>query len=383
MENKPILSITNLAETPEKYSLSSIKDIPVTERSKIRISKRSFYSDTSWDFNEELIEIPRSEAIINFNFLLPDGSRLDTPKNNIYLTMVKEYVYSLIFDPIPSNPKVTTIRHSMRRGIKSLVCFMWENAITYFSHLNEHDMARFHQYVLDRENSSSGAITNRTLSARVAGLTWLYQQSNKMLDGIRVWPLGDFNTESEWCKHHAQKVLPRHASTTVEMPDSVATQIFENALHDLTYSDSVLEVYSKHKGHDFKIKRTFLKNTVGPKKWKVEALNPFDWSEYGFRNSHDVKSLRARITAAGYIVIAFLTGMRMHEVLSIRSGVDKNWEEKEVRIGDLRKKLYFIKSKTRKLERNPTDYLWQTVPIAKRALESLDKIKTLNPPVSG
>jgi len=103
---------------------------PILTLDNIRISKNSFYRDNKWDFSTENPELRAAYVTFNFNlFTFQDGTTVCSLGNEVYLDIAKAYTYSLLIDPIPTNPKLSTLVKGQRYGLKTLLRFMHKYSI--------------------------------------------------------------------------------------------------------------------------------------------------------------------------------------------------------------------------------------------------------------
>jgi hypothetical protein len=365
----PYELIINLS--PDAIPYHDLKHISEIARQSIKVSRRSYYRDNIWDLSEEYPELRPADVKLSFKKItFGDGSNITDPEFAHYLSLTKEYFYSLLVDPPASRPKWSTCCSSMRRGIKFLILFMQIQKIVRFSDLLDSDISNFLEWLAKIPHKDGKVITNRTLFSRVARLSWLYEQSHKLSDGLIINPFNNYHTENEWCKHAAHKVIPREHIGTIEMPDEVAKQLITCAISDLKIADTVFKLRK-----DLKI----YKQQGSKKRSKTDdnidlTNNSFPWHKYGISNGTQLKSLEARVSAAGYIIIAIFTGMRIHEVLNIKAGIKNNFITEDIKIDGGIKQLCFVISKTTKLEANATEYQWQTIPIVEKAIRAVEKI---------
>ena len=305
--------------SPDAIPYQDLKHISGIDRLSIKVSRRSFYRDNIWDMSEEYPELRPVAVKLAFKKIsFGDGSNITDPEFANYLSLIKEYFYSLLVDPPASRPKWSTCCSSVRRGIKSLIRYMQMQNINKFSDLLDSDISEFLERLAEIPHKGGKEITNRTLFSRVARLSWLYEQSHKLSNGLKVNPFSNYHTENEWCKHAAQKVIPREHIGTIEMPDDVAKQLITCAISDLSIADTVLQLKQ-----ELKLYKQHINNHRNNADKNIDIINnPFPWHKYGISNGTQLKSLEARVSTASYIIIAMFTGMRVHEVLNIRFFVD-------------------------------------------------------------
>lgn len=349
------------------FKFVDIRSLSVDDLNKLKVSEKSFYNDMEWVFVAELPDYPESDVILDFSKIsLSDGSDITDAENKIYLDQMKEYYFTMMVDPPSTYPKLTTWVSSTRRCMKSLVDYMKQNSISYLSDMDCNDLDDFLDNLAQAAHKTGAVVTNRTLMSRSQGLCWLYEQRGKMSTGLKVDPFSDYGSRTQWAKSAAKKTLSRKHSGTVEMPDAVAADIVNYALEDLKICEVLAELYRVElrypmPGYASRVRTEATKKVLERLGW---------WSEE--RKGHIRKTLEARLQAAAYCLIALFTGMRVHEVLRIKYGLENNWSEEDVEIDGGMKKMYFVLSKTTKLEVRPTSYKWQTIPVVKLALMALE-----------
>lgn len=346
--------------------LPNLKELSENERGAIQVSYLSLYQDNSWNLSKEFSELPESQVIINFEALtLEDGTDITMQGHEQYLSSVKEYCYSLLVDPPPSRPKWSTCCRQVTRGTKRLLSFMFANRIENFSDLGPSEIETCLSQIAEIPNKSGKPVSDRTLASRVKGLSWLHEQSEKLSDGLKVWPFGEY-TETEWAKVHAQEVIQRGDRKTPDMPDSVAVSIVRHAMDDI---NQIGLVHSVRNALKRQAKTKHRKGAVtGPIQVKAN-IKHFSWIDFGFSSASEFKRLEVRINTACYILVAMFSGMRFHEIVHLKFGRKHNWLEKSIQVDHGIRNFYFLISKTNKLEPIPRQYLWQTVPFVREVLE--------------
>lgn len=364
-----VYQLTSLHSKLGLVKFVDIKELERKEKRDLKVSAVSVYEDDEWDFQKEFPDLNEIEITLSFKVQLSDGTYLTDKGNGIYLEQIKDFYYTMLTDPVSTRPKFTTYRKILDRGVRWLISFMKQSGIKTFSEVNEYDAEEFLTYVAATriKNKEGNPITNRTLSSRVAGVDWLFEQEPKMNNGLTVNVFEEYGSRTKWSRAAAEKVLGRKDSRTLDMPDEVAKKIMECAISDLAIADCLSEIYEADKRYKNK-KFTY-------KKWTKVRETIYRKHEYwdGRIAAHKRFTLESQIRAACYSIIALLTGMRLHEVLNIQYGTDKNWCIETLEMDGQLLTLCFVKSKTTKLEPKPTAYQWQTVPIVKSALEALEK----------
>ncbi|MEE4138732.1 tyrosine-type recombinase/integrase [Pseudomonas viridiflava] len=346
----------------EQFIHISLKGISDDIRATIKLSARSTFFSDVWDLSNEYPDLhPANVKLRISRIFFDDGTLITSVCKRHYLKSMLEYLYSMLVDPPSTRPKWSTVCATYHKGVARLLRYMEVHAFRKFSELGATDFEDFLNVVANETVKGSVVITDRALRARVCGLNWLFEQSSKLEDGLRSNPFGHYGSGGRWAIACCKKLIPRNGSTTVEMPDQVATAVFSCALKDLSIANNL---------HELNLERSrYVPRYRGTKKL---LLNPFPWHQYGMKTGAEVVRWEARLATACYIVIAMLTGMRWHEIVSLRTAECGNWLEEEVLHDDIRRRFYFLISSTNKLQAVPVEYKWQTLPIVKLALSAAE-----------
>lgn len=348
-------------QTAERMVVS-LKGLSDVTRSAISVSEKSKYSDPEWSLTAENPDLHPANVTLRLSrIFFDDGTDITYPCKAHYLRSTREYLFSMLADPPSSSPKWSTVCGTYHKGVARLLRYMHKNAFLKFSDLGPTDLEDFLDLVSSESVKGNTAINNRALQARVSGLNWLYEQTLKIEDGLQCNPFGHYGSASNWANACCQKQIPRHGSRTVEMPDEIARQVFCRALEDLAISETLQRL------HDARL--DYNSSSYSSKK---RFLNPFPWHDFGMISGKEIVRWEARLATACYIVIAMLTGMRWHELVSLRVGERENWLEEEIVHEEIQRTFYFVLSYTNKLQAEPVQYKWQTLPIVKLALNAAE-----------
>ncbi|WP_158773619.1 tyrosine-type recombinase/integrase [Cobetia sp. L2A1] len=377
----PLESIepTTYQITTVHSSLKSIKYLDITqlelkEKHDIKVSVSSRYEDNIWDFHVEFPYSSTTEVSLSFRIELSDGTLLTDDGNKKFLEQAKDFYYTMLTDPVDTRPKFSTYVKTIKRGFKWLFSYMKRNGIKKLSDIEQYDVDEFLEQVASTriKGKEQEPINNRTLATRLEGVDWIYEQNPKMKDGLEIDIFSEYGGRSRWSRAAAEVVFSRKESRTVEMPDEVARELIQCAISDLRISDCLQEIYD--------IDIQYERKMIGYKEWV--SIREVIYQRHGYLEGRIERQKRAtlesQLFAACYTIIALLTGMRLHEVLNIQFGSDKNWCAETLEMNGQLFKLSFVLSKTTKLEPKPTEYKWQTVPIVKSALEALEKVSKRN-----
>ncbi len=356
------------AELPTTLAAAEFIDIRgLSERSldRVRVSQESMYGDTVWNFHKEIGAHVGRDSRVNFdNIVMLDGSSLTAEENQIYLAAFKPFVYTLISNPPPSRPKLTTVIKFLGHGPVWLLRFMQSQRIQAFEDVTQDDLTRFLSWcaALPNQNNPSAEISSATLETRVSGLWWVYEQRHKMDRGLRV-PPWDGVTAKEWA---SQAASTQAHGRTQEMPDAVAQALVIKALEVIKLAHAYKQAAAAYKKHKKQRKR-----------------RKFDWSRYGFSTHFEWSAFPSHVTVAGYVLIAMFSGMRVDEIVSLQLDYEsENGKARlpctfveDVEIDGLVRRCYFVRGFTRKLEKEPRLTRWQVAPIVLDAIDAVIEVR--------
>ena len=281
------------------------KDISTNPSSEdIRITARSMYSDDVWDFRDEYPTIKITDCKIDFNWPMPNDTCLTDEAYSLLLEQVKAFVYSLIIDPTMRHPKINSIVRYVKAGPRRLVYWMAVNYIENFSDLTEKDIDNFKDFVQQEEHRYGGVPNATTLSSRLDGLNWLYEQRDKITHALHVDPWRDV-TKKAWADNVTEGI--KGQGKTPEIPNHVLSQLFSAAYRVLdTRNELLATLAAYHK------QISINKNKKGNHTFKYNAIPNID-------SYKELNSWLMDFRTAGYIIIATLTGMRVNEMLSLKT----------------------------------------------------------------
>jgi hypothetical protein len=107
----------------------------------------SRYGDAVWDFWPVIPagNIVPCEKLLNWALSLPDGSTLLDPEHAVLLASAKDFIYSLLLDPVEGRhpPKAQTMVKKYRNGLAPLLRWMVQNGYRRFG-----DIVGFEPYVV-------------------------------------------------------------------------------------------------------------------------------------------------------------------------------------------------------------------------------------------
>lgn len=342
-----------------------LRGLSETALLSIRVSVESMYFDNMWNFRKEIGTHASRDYRINFDkILMLDGSPLTTDENLKYLAIFKQFIYTLISNPPPSRPKLTTIIKYLGHGPVLLLRFMHGQRIQSFEDVTKADMGRFLEWcaALPNQNISTVEISSSTLETRVSGLWWVYEQRSKMDRGLSLAPWDGLSAK-EWASQAASK---QSHGRTQEMPDEIAQALVMKAMDIIKLAHThrqAATAYAKHR--------------------KTRQAHPFDWTGFGFSSHFEWHAFPSHVTIAGYILIAMFSGMRVDEIVSLQLEYDNGKGKgklpckfvEDIEVDGLVRRCFFVRGFTKKLEDEPRLTRWQVAPIVHDAIDAIIAIR--------
>jgi len=363
----------------EKPIRESVSLIPITrllqlsprERKAVRISSHSVFGDHIWDFSDYDKTSSRHELLLKFD-LGRNFQALEAP----LLDSVQCFAFSLLTDPPRPRIGMSFITRSFQRGgIVNLLRFMVKRDICSFSDLSRSEFDIFLEHERTRPHKSNAQITDRTLRARVRGIEWLFQQSDKLEDTLRFDPWAEHGSYSNWALSRADVVIDRDILRTEVIPDDAVKKLILTSIHIIDESSHLLKVIQA-------------RNSLGPvhksalqphdqfstELQKTPKFSSLEFHSFEFRSLRDIDVFYCHIRTATAILIGLLTGMRPAEILSIPSDPEDSCVQEDIEINGTKLKCGFVVSLLSKTVPTPQNRTWQTIPIVLDAIRSLAEI---------
>lgn len=334
----------------------NINNIPLKRKALLPISALSTYGNNVWDFN---IEIPNknrkdSEKKIRWNnIIFDDGTKFTNPKHAKLLESAKDFLFSLMSHPVNNKtPKHITIIIYFW-SLKSLIKWMVKKGYWQFSQLDKYGCNNYLSYL------NSIPISKSSRAQCLDILIKLYQQKEKIDDAIVVHPFEYESANSMAGYNHTEMIKNKWK----HIPEEVTTDILGKALIFIeNKSTSLLKLQDTIEDMEGKWQEAH-KHTWYIKVNTTKYLREKGWSG----KSKFTKELRLLRTAC-YIIIAFCSGMRDSEILSIEEGCVKKVKSKS---GQWIYKIFSIIYKT---VNQPRADNWMVPPLVKTAVDVLRRL---------
>ncbi len=325
-----------------------INKISQKRRKNLFVSKVSNYSDQCWDFVKEIPNknITDYRKIIDWNrFVFNDKTKITDAKHEELYDSTRNFIYSLLFSSSSRVKRITIL--SKIYPLRKLLKWMASRAYNKFAELDKTACQDYLKYVL------SLSISKSRKGALLDILVDLFRQKSVIDDAISEHPFNYEPTGSLVGNNLAEQ----EKNKTLRIPEIVLADLIGKALKHVETKVSIINIY-----HEYRNLR---------KQFKNRSANFRDKARTRFCQTHNLPSIHAlnrdvtNLRMACYIIIAFFSGMRDSEVVSIQDNCIKKKKKKGSGI------IYKIFSLTYKPHTQPKLEHWMVPKVVKTAVDVL------------
>ena len=281
-----------------------------------QVSAISWFCDDVWDFSDENKNpaTGRSDKRICWSFALPGGGLFTDARFRSLLTASKQFVYALRWRPIDTPSYSPASLRNLFRSLKGFIAHLvgYSSPVLRFKDVLPHHCD---DYLL-RLTSSDTSRADRY--RRVQILHTLFRYREAMQDGLVIDPL---NGES------VVKIVGNNAhsgSKTEIIPEDVLGPLVRASLQ---YVDQFSGYLLDRAGELEKIRASATPDQfpyLGTRHLRRHAVTPYPLGgtrlEMGVRSLRQLSTELCHLQTACFVVIAFATGMRLSELLSLQEG---------------------------------------------------------------
>src|SRR5271166_317674 len=301
---------------------STAPDLVAAARPALRISTRSVWSDQIWHLDGHRPGANRSDFSLDWGFALADDSRFSDLQWTDWREAAKLFLWSLKLDPPPGRRNVheSTIVSAFKT-LRKLIRWMAAQGYRSFADLDRDGCDRFMAAMAQRPGSKPGkTLKSTTLQTYANLLTRLYLQGAKFPEVAIDDP---FPGIAPPFTRQDQGWLPY-------TPDAVAVTLVSAALRLIgTPADDVIALQTQaQSAYDDALARGISQTKAGF--IVTDATAPFifatlpgeetAWHEAPVISTKQVRYLSDRIYDACFVVIAYLVGARVSEILGLQVG---------------------------------------------------------------
>jgi integrase len=292
---------------------------------ELRVSSHSFWTDRRWLLDGQRPGLSRNVLTIDWDAEFADGSRLTDPHRADLLEATRRFIWSLKADPPPGrrwvrNSSLGTIYQRLR----PLLRWMIAAGITRFAELDRDAAERFLSTIAARPGCRGGRLSAATLHNYANLLALLYAQREKLPDAPSEDPFEGRRTAVViGLADHVPHPLPY-------TPDAIAVPLVAAALRLLgPPADDVIALRDRAQGLYQELlargfgrvrARYYMLKEVAAFRFTAMADEEAAWHPAPVAGTKRVRYLVERIYDACFIVIAYLIGARVSEILALKVG---------------------------------------------------------------
>lgn len=294
---------------------------------KPRISARSTWHDEIWYFDLTRPGTTDSSRSIMWAFELPDGSRFT---DSVWADMretVKRFLWSLRIDP-PAGKRRLSVGTliSVFSQTRVLVKWMVGQGYTKFAQIDVHAATDFLDSLETRPGHRQQKLAIGTRAGYLVTIGRLYAQRAKLPDSVPedlTFFLDEYRPRN--------RRLDRAGRGFPHTPDAVATALISGALRligtpaedVLALRDLAVEAYGhRDKRRPSEALELEARSRLHAFAFAILTGETDPWQK-PVNNLNEVNTLIGRIYDACYVVIAWLVGARVSEILGLEAGCIK------------------------------------------------------------
>jgi hypothetical protein len=292
---------------------------------EIRVSTGSIWSDDVWQLDVTLPGTVRSDVALDWVFTLPDGSRFTDAQWTTWRDAAKRFLWTLRVDP-PSGRRRARDSSLVRRfqHLRVLIRWMAGEGYRRFADLDRDAAERFLAAVKARPGRKGHALSGATLAGDASLLHILYLQRDRLPDAP-----GEDLLMADRLRLLAGGWRQRRGTLPCT-PDAVAVPLVCVAIRLLgAPADDIIALRDRaqavindatarqvdHRGVD-----TCIGAALAGFIFSTPAGETRPWRPEPVADLAAVQFLVCRLYDACFVVIAYLVGARVSEILGLKAG---------------------------------------------------------------
>ncbi|UXS49652.1 integrase [Agrobacterium tumefaciens] len=299
-----------------------VRDLVARARLALRISTRSIWSDQVWHLDGVRPGGNRSDFSLDWGFTLADDSRFSDLQWSDWREAAKLFLWSLKLDPPPGRRNVhesTVVRvFNMER---TLIRWMIMQGYRRFADLDRDGCERFLAAMAQRPGAKPGrTVTIVTLQHYANLLRLLYLQGSKYPEVAIEDPFPGMTPpfvrrDRGWLPYTPDAVAVALVSAALRLIGPPADDVIAlQALAQATYDDALARGISQTKAG------FIVTDAIAPFVFTTLPGEDAPWHDAPVTSTKQVRYLCDRIYDACFVVIAYLVGARVSEILGLQVG---------------------------------------------------------------
>ncbi len=297
-------------------------DLVAQARSVLRISARSVWSDQVWHLDGHRPGANRSDFSLDWGFALADDSRFSDPQWADWREAAKLFLWSLKLDPPPGRRNVHESSIVRVFGTqRTLIRWMAAQGYRRFADLDRDASDRFLVAMAQRPGSKPGEpLKSATLQHYANLLTCLYLQGSKFPEVAIDDPFPGtappfVRRDRGWLPYTPDAVAVPLVSAALRLIEQPADDIVAlQTTAQTAYDDALARGISQTKAG------FIVTDAIAPFAFSTPPGEDVPWHEAPVISTKQVRYLADRIYDACFVVIAYLVGARVSEILGLQVG---------------------------------------------------------------
>ena len=344
------------------------------ERAAIRISSQSTWQDNRWIVDESVPGRLASQNVIDWNFLMPDGSRFHDSAWSEFREAAKVYLWSRHADPPPQRrPCHLRSLPPFFPRLRVLILWMARHGYHAFTDLDTHAANTFFAYAANRPSKDDlqSPINPHSLKHYSILLQDLHRQGQRYPALEIQYPLAA-----------AQFTPPQSLLGSLpHTPDEIAIPLIKAAIRLIgSPADDVIRLYrTAQSAYDAALHEDRGRKTSGRR--ALASISDFRFSSLSgeqlpchsvpITGTHQINFLVDRIYDAVFVLVSYLVGMRASEILGLQSGCVQPDTG-----SDPTTDLFFISGRIHKMSTSPAGdpHRWVAPSCVARAIAVLEQL---------
>ncbi len=290
---------------------------------EIRVSTASIWPDRIWQFDVTIPGMVRSDMALDWGFVLPDGSRFTGAQWAPWCEAAKRFLWALRVDPLPGRRRARdSSLMRMHQHLRVLIRWMVGEGYCCFADLDRDTAERFLAAVKTRPGRKGRPLSGATLAGYASILNTLYLQRDRLTDSPSEDLLGTDRLRLLGTWKQRRGSLPC-------TPDAVAVPLVSAAIRLLGgFADDVIALRDR-------VEAIIGDATIPLDQRAADARIRAVIASFSFSKLADegiprrtepvtdlagMRFLVSRLYDACFVVIAYLVGARISEILGLKVG---------------------------------------------------------------
>jgi hypothetical protein len=301
---------------------SAALDLAFQARPALRISARSVWSDQIWHLDGHRPGGNRSDFSLDWGFALADDSLFSDPQWTDWREAAKLFLWSLKLDPPPGRRNVheSTIVSAFKT-LRTLIRWMAAEGYSSFADLDRDGCDRFMTAMAQRPGSKQGeTLKSTTLQIYANLLTRLYLQGARFPEVAIDDPFPGIaptfaRRDRGWLPYTPDAVAVPLVSAALRLIEQPADDVIAlQTMAQTAYDDALGRGISQTKAG------FIVTDAIAPFTFSTLPGEETSWHEAPVASTKQIRYLVDRIYDACFVVIAYLVGARVSEILGLQVG---------------------------------------------------------------